>query len=257
MLLAIDIGNSNVTFGLFQSDRWLGIWRLPTRSDREALLFYETRLSDWLLESGVRPEQLKQAVISSVVPELAPLFRKLIQHLLHLDPLLVEPDIYPQLELRIDRPEELGADLFANAVAAHRVLQRDCIIVDFGTALTFTTLTGQGHVLGVAIAPGLKTSIQALSSSTAKLPEVPLELPSTPIGRNTVHAIQSGVLNGYVGLVRHLLFLTREEVGHHYQAVATGGLSSILHPLESSFHLVDPNLTLNGLRIIGEEVKAV
>jgi type III pantothenate kinase len=120
--------------------------------------------------------------------------------------------------------------------------------------LTFTTVTSAGHILGVAIAPGLKTAISALYNSTAQLPEVPLAYPSSAVGKSTVHAIQSGVLIGYVGLVKHMIESIREEVGKDYKAIATGGLASILYPLQEVFDEIDPFLTLHGLRIIGESV---
>jgi len=124
------------------------------------------------------------------------------------------------------------------------------VVVDFGTALTFTTCTAKGEILGVAITPGLKTAIRALFQKTAQLPEVPLKLPASVVGKNTTHAIQSGVLEGYIGLVRHMIARIREEVGAHVKVVGTGGLSSVLHPLEGDFDYVNPHLTLDGLRII-------
>lgn len=255
MLLAIDIGNTNVTFGLAQGGEWKHIWRLPTMADGEALLYYEVQVTNFLLENDIAAVEVEQTVISTVVPALRPTFEELAYHLFRTQPILVGPDIYPRLRLQIARPDELGTDLYANAVAAHYLFQRDCIITDFGTALTFTTVTAAGELLGVSIAPGLKTAISALFQKTAQLPEVPLELPASAVGKNTVHAIQSGILIGYVGLVRHILQAIRAELGPQYVAIATGGLSSILHPLKDEFYAVEPNLTLDGLRLIGEQVK--
>lgn len=254
MTLVLDIGNSNLTVGLYAQDAWQHIWRLPTKVDREAALFYQMRLSQGLMEYSIAAADIQQVVISTVVPDLKATFVDLSQHLFHRAPVVVAPDIYSKLRLNIERPEELGTDLFANAVAAHYLYERDCIVVDFGTALTFTPIDRNGELLGVAIAPGLKTSISALSQKTAQLPEVPLELPDSAVGKNTLHAIQAGVLIGYVGLVRHLLQELKSELGQQYIAVATGGLSSILRSLQDDFHAIEPHLTLDGLRIIGEEV---
>ncbi|MCB0584566.1 MAG: type III pantothenate kinase [Phaeodactylibacter sp.] len=254
MLLAIDIGNSNVTFGLARGSHWKHTWRLPTMADGEALLYYEVQITNFLLENDILAEEIQQTVISTVVPALRATFEKLAFHLFRTQPILVGPEVYPRLRLRVTRPEELGTDLYANAVAAHYLFKQDCIITDFGTALTFTTINAAGELLGVSIAPGLKTAISSLFQKTAQLPEVPLELPASAVGKNTVHAIQSGILIGYVGLVRHLLQAIREELGQQYIAVATGGLSSILHPLKKEFHSIEPNLTLDGLRLIGEEI---
>jgi type III pantothenate kinase len=255
MLLAIDIGNSNVTFGFYHEQKWKHIWRLPTRTDREAAMYYQMQLGQRLLEAGITPYNVRQLILSSVVPDLTQIFEHLSRHLLNKDALTLKPDTYHRLELRIDRPNELGTDLLANAAAAYYLYGQDSIVVDFGTALTFTTVTASGHILGVSIVPGLKTAMSSLFQKTAQLPEVPLELPRSAVGKNTVHAIQSGVLIGYVGLVRHMLQVIRAELGQHYQAIATGGLSSILHPLRNDFSEINPNLTLDGLRLIAESLE--
>ncbi|GJM35962.1 MAG: type III pantothenate kinase [Saprospiraceae bacterium] len=253
MTLAIDIGNTNVVIGLSEGEQWPHVWRFPTLSSaEEAQLFYPTHLGDHLLEAGVGSDDIKQVIISSVVPILIAPFVELIQQFLEKEPIVLGRKVYEKLPLSIENKDEIGADLVANAMAAHRLYQRDIIVVDFGTALTFTTLNAKGALLGVAIAPGLKTAMSVLHHKTAQLPEVPLGLPDSALGRNTVHAIQSGVLIGYVGLVRNLLASIRAEVGPQYIAIATGGLSTILYPLRDDFFAVDPHLTLHGLRLIGE-----
>ena len=254
MLAAIDIGNSNVSLAIHDGKDWIHFWRYPTIRD-ESPFFYSLRIRDHLFEHDIKVENIKKVVLSSVVPPLTPAFHQILPELFDASLVTVGPTIFPKLSLKIDNPNEIGSDLIANAVAAHTIYKKDCIVVDFGTALTFTTVTKKGEVLGVAIAPGLKTAISALFSKTAQLPEVPLELPTTPVGKNTIHAIQSGILNGYVGLVKHMLTAIRTEVGEHYIAVATGGLSSILHPLRKEFVDIDVELTMNGLKIIGESVE--
>ena len=255
MQLIIDIGNSNIVAGVYAQNSWLNIWRMPTTIDREALMFYELQLRNYMLEADLSPNEVEQIVVSSVVPDLYETFEALSLQLFGKPAIIVGPEFYPKIDLQIDRPDEIGTDLLANAMAAKDMYKCDAIITDFGTALTFTTVTAKGHILGVAIAPGLKTAINALYESTAQLPEVPLSLPESPVGKNTTHAIQSGVLIGYVGLVKHMIHSIRQEVGEEYKAIATGGLSSILHPLEEVFDVIDPNLTLNGLRIIGEYIR--
>ena len=223
-------------------------------ADGEALMYYEVQVTNYLLENDIAPGEVEQAVISTVVPALRTIFLELAYRLFRIRPIVVGPDIYHRLHLKVARPGELGTDLYANAVAAHAFFHQDCIITDFGTALTFTTVNGAGELLGVSIAPGLKTAISSLFNKTAQLPEVPLELPASAVGKNTVHAIQSGILIGYVGLVRHMLQAIRAELGPQFIAIATGGLSSILHPLKDEFYAIEPNLTLDGLRLIGEEM---
>jgi len=251
MLVAIDIGNSNVSLAINKRNKWIHFWRYPTIRE-ESPFFYRMKIANDLLEHDIDIEKVKKVVLSSVVPSLTPVFQDILPEIFPAPLVVVGPTIYPKISLKIDNPNEIGCDLVANAVAANTIYKKDCIVVDFGTALTFTTVSKKGEILGVAIAPGLKTAIAALFSKTAQLPEVPLDLPATPVGKNTIHAIQSGILVGYVGLVKHMLAEIRKEVGAHYIAVATGGLSSILHPLKDEFEDIDVELTMNGLKIIGE-----
>ncbi len=255
MLLAIDIGNSNVVVGIFFEGSWRHIWRMETFFEESPHLYYELRLRDHLLEANVKLDLLDKVVISSVVPELTTVFEELSVASFYTNPLIVGPAIYPFIKLRINNPYEVGADLVANSLAAFNIYGKDCIICDFGTALTFTTLTAQGEMLGVSIAPGIKTAIAALYHQTAQLPpEVPLQIPASVIGKDTVHANQSGVLIGYIGLVSHMITMIRQEAGEHFVTIATGGLSSILTDLQNNFDHVNPLLTLEGLRIAGEVV---
>jgi len=252
MVLVFDIGNSNVVAGIRDATTWQAVWRYPTYQEQPSLLFYEVKLSEHLLELGMAANAIERVVISSVVPELTPVFVALTRQLFDQEPLLMRGALFEQLGLTIERPHEIGSDLVANALAVYHRHKKDCIVVDFGTALTFTPVSAKGEILGVSIAPGLKTAIQALYTKTAQLPEVPLALPTSPIGRNTTHAIQSGILIGYVGLVRHMLAEIRKDAGTHYSAIATGGLSAILEPLADEFEYIDPNLTLEGIYIFGE-----
>lgn len=250
MLFAVDIGNSNVVIGLWDGEQWVNTWRVNTLQRDDAQVYYEQQLQNVLLENDIRPTPRDRAVISSVVPSLTPVFKTLFDQFIAQSVVVVRPEVYPELEVKINRPNELGTDLLANAIAARHLYQTDCVIVDFGTALTFTTCTAKGEILGVAITPGLQTAIRALFQKTAQLPEVPLRLPASVMGKNTTHAIQSGVLEGYIGLVRHMIDRIRNEVGTHFIVVGTGGLSAILHPLEDDFDYINPYLTLDGLRVI-------
>lgn len=256
MILAVDIGNSNVVVGCAEGGNWPHIWRFPTLTDREAVLFYHKQLSLHFLDADIHPDRLEAVVISSVVPDLTAGMEGVLEALSGKPPIVMGPKIYPSLPLKIDRPDEIGTDLVANALAAYSDLKKDTIVVDFGTALTFTIIDKTGHIRGVNIAPGLKTAISALFNKTAQLPEVPLELPNSIVGQSTVQAIQNGILVGYIGLVRHMLSEIRKELGPQYVAVATGGLSAILEPLQPDFVLIDPVLTLNGIRLVGELVNA-
>jgi type III pantothenate kinase len=194
-------------------------------------------------------------IISSVVPQLNTILAEFWSNLIECDHIFIGPKYYDQLPIVTSNPHSIGTDLIANAMAAHCQNKADCIVVDFGTALTFTVVEASGNIHGVNIAPGLKTAIKALVGNTAQLPEVPLELPTSVIGKNTVHAIQAGVLWGYVSMVEGMLDRIQNEMGRKFKVVATGGLSSILTPLHERFDEVNRNLTLEGLRLIHERIK--
>ena len=251
MLLAIDIGNSDITLGLWKSAEWKYVWRVSTKPDLPEL-YYGIKIRDYFFESGMESAHVRTVVVSSVVPGLTDKIRNVVRTLFEKEPILLGPKIYEQLPLGILNPYEIGSDLVANAAAAYFEHKRTCIIVDFGTALTFTTISGEGTILGVSIAPGLKTAIRSLSQNTAKLFDVPLEIPPSSLGKNTVTAIQSGIMFGYEGLVRNVVAKIKEELNTECVVIATEGLSSLIVSLKDLYFSIEPNLTLNGLRRIGE-----
>jgi len=254
MLLAVDIGNSDITIGLWNDESWVCHWRIPSRTELPEVS-YAVKLRDLFLEDSQPVESVKTIVLSSVVPDLTEKIKSMIKTLFNKEPILLGPDVYAKLPLTILSPHEIGSDLVANAVAAHFTLKQTCIVVDFGTALTFTTISGDGKILGVSIVPGLRTALKSLSQNTAKLFDVPLEMPKSALGTNTVTAIQSGIVIGYEGLVKNMVGAIRKELGIDCPAIATGGLSFVITSLKSFFSLVDPMLTLNGLRMIGELIE--
>ncbi len=249
MLLAVDIGNTDIVLGISNKEDWLYNWRIPGEKYTEV----KQRLHDAANTLGIRLMEIEQTVISSVVPGLTPVVRATLASTVPADIVMIGPAVYPSLRINIKNPEEIGTDLVANAVAAYELFNQGCVVVDFGTALTFTTVDEDGTMLGVAIAPGLKTAVKALFQHTAQLPEVPLVMPATAIGKGTTEAVQAGVLLGYVGLVESILDRIQEELSFPCKVVATGGLSSVLTPLNSRFDLIDKNLTLNGLRVISSQ----
>jgi type III pantothenate kinase len=254
MLLAIDIGNTDITLGLHHENQWIHIWRLSSATSHPEL-FYGIKLREHFFESGIKTEAVQRIVISSVVPGLTDRIISVVTTLFEKKPIVLGPLIYSKLPIEVLNPYEIGSDLVSNALAAYTLFKKNCIVVDFGTALTFTTISKKGKILGVAIAPGLKTAIKSLSQNTAKLFDVPLEMPQSALGKNTVHAIQAGILLGYEGLVSSMLQRIKNELADDQCAtVATGGLSSIITPLKNQFTEVDRNLTLNGLRMVGEFV---
>lgn len=251
MLLCIDVGNTNVVLGLWDEGHWLANWRVRTLRDKMPDE-YDLLLTGLLNKGGFDMRRISRVALASVVPPLTPVFSEWIARYPDAALLVVGPGIRTGLRIRIDNPVELGADLVANAVAAYQRFHTACIIVDFGTATTFSAVSNAGDFLGVAIAPGLRVAADALVSRTAQLQRVAMVAPPTAIGKNTIHSMQSGLVFGYVGLVEGLIRRIRKELGDNVQVVATGGLSSVLAPLTMEINAVDPWLTLDGLRLISE-----
>jgi len=251
MLLAIDIGNSNIAFGIY-SDRWKRHWRLNTVADKTADE-YEVLFRSLLNSVQQDPAEISQVVVSSVVPPLTSTFVSMIRSVFSVEPLIVNGQTNTGIKVSIDNPLEIGSDLLANAVAGYHKYQDKCIVVDFGTALSITIVGVGGVLLGGSIAPGLKTSMKALTSNTAQLPFVQLEVPNSAIGKNTVHAIQSGMVLGYIGLVESLIKRIKAELGEDAKVIATGGLSEVIAPHTQEFDALEPWHTLEGLRLIAEK----
>lgn len=259
MLLCVNVGNSNIVLGLWDGKDWRAHWRVRTirnqMPDEYAVL-----LKALLRDSGYDLEDITRIVIASVVPPLTTVFGELFERYLRprgkrhqgVEPLWVGPDVNTGLRICIDNPHELGADLLADAVAAYQRFHNACIVVDFGTATTFSAVSKEGDFEGVSIAIGLGVAMEALAGATAQLPRISLIPSLRAIGKNTIHSMQSGLVLGHVGLVEGLLRRMRAELGGEVQVVATGGMSSIIAPLTPEINTLDPWLTLDGLRIISE-----
>lgn len=253
MLMVVDVGNTNIVVGLFHGDDLVLDWRLytdPRRTDDE----YSSILRSLFRDSGIAPGTIQKTVMSSVVPNLNETFARMIQKLTGKPPMIIGPDMYYKLPVHVPESalHEIGADIVCDAVAAYTEYRSSCIVVDFGTALTFTAIDDNGEILGVAIAPGLGTAVKALFRDTAQLPSVPLEIPSSSLGRNTIHSIQAGVVLGYQGLIESLIARMRADIGKDAPVIATGGLSHVLEPVITVFDRTDAMLTLRGLRIIAD-----
>lgn len=247
MLLAIDIGNTNIVFGIHDKSGWLKHWRIQTdhlkTADEYKVIFRS------LLSTGkISYSEIHQIVLSSVVPSLVHPFTEMLSELIpNSKTISVNPKIYKKLPIRILNPYEIGTDLVANAVAAFHKFGNLTMIIDFGTALTFTTIGKNSEILGVAIAPGLQTAVSALAGKTAQLPQIHLTPPPSVLGENTIHAIQSGVVYGFTGLVDSIIERTQNELNESLTVVATGGLSTVIAPLTKHIQTTDEMLTLDGL----------
>ncbi len=256
MLLAIDIGNTNITLGVWDGRKWHKEWRLRTARERTADE-YGITLTNLLRESRLA-RSINEVTISSVVPVLTLTFEQLSRQYLHLDALLIGPHLDIGILVDTDNPREVGADRIVNAAAAYYLFPGPSIVIDMGTATTFDVITANGALIGVAIAPGLRLAADALIANAAQLSQVPLEAPPSVIGRNTVHALQSGLIFGYTALIEGMIARIKNEHPDRDQRIhiiGTGGLIHILHPHLPIIDHVDPWLTLTGLRVINERVR--
>jgi type III pantothenate kinase len=252
MLLALDVGNTNVTIGVFDGPDLRASWRIGT--DVERLTDeYAVTLLGLLQTRGIDRGGIRHAVMASVVPDLAPVFEQLCEAYFKVEPLVVGTGTRTGVRILYDNPREVGADRIVDVVAAmHLYGPPPLIIVDFGTATVFDAVSAEGDYLGGAIAPGIGIASEALFERAAKLYRVELERPKSAIGKNTVGAIQAGTLFGYVGLIEGMVARFKHELGGSARVIATGGWASRLGRETSVFDAVDENLTLTGLRLIHE-----
>ncbi len=250
-MIVFDIGNTDTVIGFYTEELLIKVLRINSLKNENSI-FFEYRILNFMFENNLDKSLFSNAVISSVVPILTPFFSNFCEIFLNISPIIVNGSKSDLLKIDIDVPEELGADLFVNAVAAVKLYRKNCIIVDFGTALTFTTVTENGIILGVTIVPGIKTAINSLFTKTSLLPEVKLEKPAKIIGKNSMHAIQSGIIFGYESLVKGVIGKIKEEFENPMIVIATGGLSSVLDDISTVFDVIDKELTLKGLCLYGK-----
>lgn len=251
MILAIDIGNTNISIGAYRHGRLGPSWRLATLADRPADE-YGLQLLGLLRHAGLVAEELSGVCMASVVPPLTGPLTMACQRYLDVDPLVVGVGVKTGVKILAQDPHSVGADRIVNACAVKQLFGGPACVVDFGTATTFDAVSDKGDYLGGAIAPGLLIGAESLSGKTAKLPKVDIERPPSAIGRNTTHAMQSGLVFGYVGLIEGMVARFKEELGPQMKVIATGGLAEILARETQVIHEVEPWLTLEGLRIIWE-----
>lgn len=251
MLLAVDVGNTQTHIGCFAEAELRESWRLATdgsaTADELALA-----ISGLFQLRGVEFASVDAAIVSSVVPRLAPEYTRMCERYLDLACLIVGPTIRTGIAIRTESPHELGADRIVNAVAAYETYGRACVVVDFGTAITYDAISTAGEYLGGVIAPGIEISIEALASRAAKLPKIDLVEPEAVIGRSTQQSIQSGIVYGFAGQIDGIVRRLVAELGEQTRVVATGGNASAIVPFCETIDDVDELLTLQGLRLIHE-----
>ena len=255
MLLAIDVGNSNIVLGVFDGATLVQSWRLQTLRERtsdELGLLVEGLFA----HAKIDLSRIRGVVLGSVVPPLTGTLQAMARRFFNLEPVIVDPARNTGMPIRYENPAEIGADRIVNAVAAYETFGRDgarpMIVVDFGTATTLDAVSAQGEYLGGAICPGVQISADALFQRAARLPRIDVRKPARIVGRTTVSAMESGLFYGHVGMVEGLVRRMNDELGGNAICIATGGLADVIAPETSLIAHVDVDLTLHGLRLVWE-----
>ena len=249
MLLAADIGNTEITLGVFEGEKLRATWHMATGIHRRADE-YAALLLNLLHHQGLDISDIKEVALCSVVPPLIATFEDLFQRYFDTSPLVVGTGVKTGVRIRMDKPREVGADRNVIAAPAHHLYGGPIIITDLGTATTFDTVSKEGDYLGGAIAPGIATATEALSMQAAMLPRVELVHPQRAIGTNTIAAMQSGIIFGYVGLIEGIVARIQQELGEKAKVVATGGYAELIAKETAVIDVVNLNLTLIGLRLV-------
>jgi len=251
MLLVVDVGNTHTHFGCFDGDRLVEHWRYATARDETA---DETaaKLAALLALRALGFGDLQASIVSSTVPELGVEWAQIGRRYLDHETGVVGPGLKTGMPIRIDNPRELGPDRIVNAVAGYERFGGACVVVDFGTAITYDVVSDDGALLGALISPGVEIALEALTARAARLPRVELLEPRALIGKSTIESLRSGVIFGYAGQVDGIVGRLRDELGDETRTIATGGLAHVIVPYADSIDTVDDLLTLQGLRILHE-----
>ncbi len=252
MIMVLDIGNTTIALGVFQARKLLANWKI--KSDREKTADeYGLILSSLLGHEKLTCQKIKGAIVSSVVPPLTPVIQQAIERFFKVKPLLVGPGLKTGLPILYENPAEVGSDRIVAACAAFEKYGGPCLVVDFGTATTFDAISAAGEYLGGSIAPGIQISAEALYLRTARLPRIEIKKPRTAIGRNTVASMQSGLYFGYIGLVNQIVAEISAELQSRPTVIATGGQADLIALEIKAINQVEPNLVLEGLRLLYEK----
>lgn len=254
MILAIDVGNTNIVVALYDNDKLRRNWRMATDKNK-ASDEYGVLITQFLRFENVSTDDIEDVMIASVVPTVMHSLKNAVKRYIGCEPMIVGPGIKTGMNIRYDNPKELGADRIVNAVAAVNKYKPPLIIVDFGTATTFCAVDKNGDYLGGVITAGVKISMSALFEKTAKLPKVEIVKPNSVIGRNTISAIQSGAVFGHAGLVDGIVRRIKKNIGEDASVIATGGLAKMIAEESQEINIVDSMLTLDGLKILYDKNK--
>lgn len=252
MLLTIDVGNTNISLGIMEGEEVRSSFRMMTQTPRtsdELMMGFDS----FLKHSQVSIEDIDDIIISSVVPKLMHTLNSAVIKCFNKEPIIIGPGIKTGIELHVENPKEVGADRIVDVTAGHYLYKRSCMIIDFGTATTFDYVSAKGVFSYTVIAPGLQIIANALTSQTAKLPEIEIQKPKSILGRNTISGMQAGVVYGYIGLVEHIIKTMKKELKDpDCYVVATGGLGNVIAKETNLIDEYDPNIAYKGMRIIYE-----
>lgn len=253
MLLLVDVGNTNIVLGVYEGDNLIHSFRVSTDINKTSDE-YGAVISQLFRIENLDLSQIKDVIISSVVPEVMHALENFVYKYINKTPMVVGPGVKTGINIKYENPSQVGADRIVNAVAGYEKYGAPLIIIDFGTATTFCYINGKGEYMGGAITPGVKISSEALFQRASKLHKVEIVKPKTVVGKNTTAAIQAGIFYGYVGMVDNIVEKMIEESGEkNVKVIATGGLSGLIVPEAKNVHHIDKNLTLEGLKIIYEK----
>lgn len=253
MLLCIDIGNTNVKFGIFKENDLIASFRITSKRNSTADE-YGVLVRDLLASANLKAEDLEGIIMSSVIPQLNYTMEHMCEQYLGKKAIAVAPGLKTGINIKVDSPKEVGADRIVNSVAAFKKYggKKPIICIDFGTATTINVITEKGELIGGVIAPGIKTALDSLVNGTAKLPSIELEFPGKVICKDTITNMQAGLLYGFAGLVEYLVAKTKKEIGKNCIVVATGGLGETIAKEARCIDYTDRTLTLEGLRLLYE-----
>ena len=254
MLLVVDVGNTNMTFGLYNGEKLIGSYRLTTKLKRTSDE-YGFMLMNFLNISKVLPEDIDDVIVASVVPKIMYSFNNSLHKYLKKEPIIIGPGIKTGIIIKYDNPKEVGADRIVDAVGAHYCYGGDVLVIDIGTATTFEYIDKDGVYRGGCIVPGIEITAQALSTNTAKLPEIEIKYVDKVLTTNTISGMQAGLIHGYIGTVEHIVRKCKQETGKDLKVIATGGLGRIMSENTKEIDIYDPELTFKGLRLVYERNK--
>lgn len=255
MLLAVDVGNTNITLGAFERERLVTTFRMTTKLPRTSDE-YGTEIRNLLANNGISPNAIDNAIFSSVVPDVMHSLTSAMIKYFNITPIVIEPGITTGLKIATENPRQLGADRIVDAVGAYELYGGPVIVIDYGTATTYDLVDKDGVFLAGVISPGIRLAARALCEGTAKLPEIEIKKPASILGRETISSIQAGLVYGQIGQTEYIIEHMKKESGlSGIKVVATGGLGKMIERETRSIDIYDANLTLQGMRFIFERQK--